>query len=133
MFAKSFHATLVPVKKMDRAVRFYTDTLGGRLLYRGEGEMKNTFAITKLAGEEFWLFAPETWERRTLSYSVFVVKRIKSVVRELQAKGVKFEPGESAPNSKVEGPITRNAFGSAAFFKDSEGNLLMLWQNSPPM
>jgi hypothetical protein len=35
--------------------------------------------------------------------------------------------------TKVEGPIAYESFGASAFFKDSEGNLLMVWQNNPPM
>ena len=35
------------------------------------------------------------------------------------------------PKSRVEGPIAFETFGAAAFFKDPEGNLLMIWQNSP--
>ena len=31
-------------------------------------------------------------------------------------------------HTKVDGPIAYEEFGASAFFKDSEGNLLMLWQ-----
>ena len=38
------HATLVPVRNMDRAVKFYTESLGGKLLHRMEGDMKDFWA-----------------------------------------------------------------------------------------
>jgi predicted enzyme related to lactoylglutathione lyase len=134
MFAKSSYATIVPIKKMDRAIKYYTDVLGGKVKYRGEGEMKDSWASVSLAGAEFWLLVPERYEKRPLTYSVFVVKNIKSAVKELQGKGVKFQPGEKmSPESKVEGPITHEEYGSSAFFKDSEGNLLMVWQDKPAM
>lgn len=130
MLSEASYATIIPVRKMDRAVRFYTETLGGKLLRRDKGNMKDFWASVKAAGSEFWLVAPQQREKRNLSYSVFVVKDIKSAVGELQANGVKFQRAEKMnKESKVEGPISRDpGMGASAFFKDSEGNLLMLWE-----
>ncbi len=119
---------------MDRAIKFYTKALHGKLMYRGEGEMKDYWASLKLGREEFWLVTPQTREKRTLAYSTFLVKDIKAVVNELKGKGVKFQRAEKmSKESRLEGPIAYDSFGAAAFFKDSEGNLLMIWQNFPPM
>ena len=134
MFSKSGYATIVPVRNMSRALKFYTEALGGKLVYRGEGDMKDYWASVKVGREEFWLTAPEKREKRDLAYSVFLVKDIRAAVKELQGRGVKFQPAEKmSEETKVEGPIAHEKFGSAAFFKDSEGNLLMVWQNNPPM
>ncbi len=134
MFSKAGFATIIPVKNMDRAIRFYTEKLGGEVTYRGEGDMKDFWASLKLGKEDFWLTTPESHEKRELAYSVFLVKDIKGTVKELRGRGVKFEPGEKmGKESRVEGPITYEPFGAGAFFKDSEGNLLMVWQNTPPM
>jgi len=134
MLSRAGYATLIPVKKMSRAVRFYTDKLGATLVYKGEGDMKDCFAQVRIGKEDFWLVTPEKWEKRELSYSAFIVKNIKKTVKDLQKNGVKFEPGEKmGEGSKVEGPITSDSFGAEAFFKDSEGNLLMVWQNNPSM
>lgn len=134
MLSKAGYATLLPVKNMSRAIRFYTEKLGATLTYRGEGDMKDFWASVKLGKEDFWLVSPDEQEKRELAYSVFYVKNIKREVKELEGKGVKFRPGEKmGPGSKVEGPIAYDPSGASAFFKDSEGNLLMLWQNSPPM
>jgi catechol 2,3-dioxygenase-like lactoylglutathione lyase family enzyme len=125
----SKHATLIPVRNMDRAVKFYTSTLGGKLLHRMEGEMKDFWASVRVSRSEFWLVSPEEREKMELAYSVFMVDDIKGVVRELKEKGVKFNRGEKmGKDSKVEGPITYDPTGATAFFKDSEGNLLMLFQ-----
>ncbi len=125
----SKHATIVPIRNMDRAVKFYTATLGGKLLQRMEGDMKDFWASVKLSGCEFWLVSPEEQEKRELAYSVFVVDDIKAVVSELKGKGVKFRRGEKmGEDSKVVGPISYGSTGANAFFKDSEGNLIMLWQ-----
>ena len=125
------HATLIPVRNMDRAVKFYTATLGGKLLHRMEGEAKDFWASVKVSGCEFWLISPEEQEKRTLAYDVFMVEDIKAAVAELKGKGVKFNRGEKmGKDSKVEGPITYDSSGAMAFLKDSEGNLLMLWQST---
>jgi len=125
------HATLIPVKNMDRAVKFYTGTLGGKLLQRMEGEMKDFWASVQLCGCEFWLVAPEEREKRELSYDSFMVEDIKEVVADLKGKGVKFNRGEkTSEEGRVEGPISYDEVGATAFFKDSEGNLLMLFQST---
>ncbi len=125
------HATLIPVKKMDRAVKFYTSTLGGKLLHRMEGDMKDFWASVRVSRCDFWLISPEEWEKRELAYDVFTVDDIEAAVAELKGKGVRFNRGEKmGEDSRVKGPITYDTSGAAAFFKDSEGNLLMLWQST---
>jgi catechol 2,3-dioxygenase-like lactoylglutathione lyase family enzyme len=134
MFSKARFATMIPVRKMDRAIKFYTEALGGKVTYKGEGEMKDSFASVKVAGQDFWLITPSAWEKRELSYSVFMVDDIRAVVQELRGRGVRFQRAERmTKETKIEGPIAFETFGASAFFKDTEGNLLMVWQNNPPM
>ena len=129
MLDKAGFVTFVPVRKMDRAIKFYTDGLGGKLAARGEGEMKDSFASVKIGKKEFWLIKPSAWEKRELTYNAFVVEDISAEVSELKSRGVKFNRAErSGPETKIEGPISRDPWGAEAFFKDTEGNLLMLWQ-----
>ena len=126
--------TLMPIRNMDRALRFYTKVLGGKLVYRAEGEMKDDWASISIGDHEVWLITPEKREKRELAYSTFLVRNIRKKVSDLMSKGVKFSRAErSGPETKVEGPIAFETFGAGAFFKDSEGNALMLWQNNPPM
>ena len=129
MLDKAGFVTFVTIKKMDRALKFYTDGLGGKLISRGEGEMEDSWASVKIGKNEFWLVKPETWEKRELTYNAFVVDDISAAVSELKSRGIKFSRAErSGPETKIEGPISRDPWGAEAFFKDSEGNLLMLWQ-----
>jgi len=133
MLSKASFATLVPIRNMDRAIRFYTHALGGSLNMRGEGDMKNYWASVSVGKTEFWLVKPEKQEKRDLAYSTFAVKDIKKTVSGLKSKGVKFSRAEkSGPQSKVDGPIEYTPYGASALFKDSEGNLSMLWQNMIP-
>jgi predicted enzyme related to lactoylglutathione lyase len=126
--------TMIPIRNMSRAIKFYTKKLGGKLQYRGTGKMKDYWASMKLGDSELWFVSPEKRERRTLAYTLFVVKNIRAHVKKLQKKGVKFQRAEKmGPETKIEGAIAFDPFGAAAFFKDTEGNLLMVWQNFPPM
>lgn len=126
--------TLVPIRNMERAVKFYTESLGGKVAYRGEGEMKDSFASVTVGKNEFWLITPSAREKRALAYSAFVVEDIKAVVKDLQDRGVKFQKADRmSKETKVEGPIAFESFGASAFLKDSEGNMLMIWQNIPSM
>ena len=98
---------------------------------RPRGEMRNSWASINLGETEFWLVKPEKRERRDLAYSAFVVKDIKKTVEGLKKKGVKFLPAERmGAESKVHGPISYSPYGAVAILKDSEGNLIMLWQNA---
>lgn len=125
-------ATLVPIRNMNRAIRFYTKALGGKLTARAPGRMRNMWASVNLAGADVWLVAPDRVERRTLAYSTLLVKNIRSTVRTFAKKGVRFQRAvRMGPESRVEGPIAFDSMGASAFFKDPEGNLLMLWQSPP--
>jgi predicted enzyme related to lactoylglutathione lyase len=63
--------------------------------------------------------------------STFIVDDIRAVVKDLKTKGVKFSRAEKmGKETRVEGPIAIEPFGASAFFKDSEGNILMVWQTT---
>jgi predicted enzyme related to lactoylglutathione lyase len=133
MASRAQLATLIPVKNMTRAIKFYTKAIGGKLQMRGPGQMRNYWATLRVADTEVWLIAPAKREKRTLAYSTFLVKNIKGFVGGLQKKGVKFQRADRmGPKTKVVGPIAYESFGASAFFKDSEGNLMMVWQYLSP-
>lgn len=124
--------SLVPVRSMSRAVRFYTKVLGAEVHERGEGEMRDYWTSVRVGGAEVWLVVPQQREKRALAYHTFLVKNIKTTVKELERRGVKFPRAtRMGPETRLDGPIAYEPFGASAFFKDSEGNLLMIWQNRP--
>jgi predicted enzyme related to lactoylglutathione lyase len=130
---KAGFATLITIKDMDRALKFYTKNLGGKHVTRAPGEMKDSWASFKIGGEEFWLVNPpgKQAKKPDLAFFTFVVKNIQQSVSALQKKGVKFWKAEKmGEDTKIEGVVATDAFGSTAFFSDTEGNLLMLWQNA---
>ena len=131
MLAKADFASLIPIRNMNRAIKFYTDILGGKLTLRDEGDMKDTWASLSIGKNNFWLVQPQKFEKRELAYTTFIVNNIKETVNGLKKAGVKFDPAEKmGPKDKIDGNVTHGEWGANAFFKDSEGNLLMLWQDS---
>jgi predicted enzyme related to lactoylglutathione lyase len=129
MAAKARLVSLIPIRKMNRAIAFYTKALGGKVQYRGEGPMRDSWASLQVGGGDVWLIRPETREPRKLAYTTFLVTDIRSFVKDLMRKRVKFQRAtRMSPKTRIEGPIAFEAFGASAFFKDSEGNLLMVWQ-----
>ncbi|WP_406171397.1 VOC family protein [Streptomyces canus] len=127
ILARGRVATRLPAQDLDRARRFYAEQLGlepvderpGGLLYRCGG---TDFALFRSAGASPGTFTQMGWE----------VDDIETVVSQLQRRGVVFEevdlPGFRTENgiAGIDGNYpSKNARGErAAWFRDSEGNLL---------
>jgi len=134
MLENAHIAARLPARDLDRARRFYSEKLGlepvderpGGLLYRGAS---GDFAIFLSAGESPGTFTQMGWE----------VDDIEAAVAELRARGVEFEevdvPGLETVDgiAEVEGNYpSKNSSGErAAWFRDSEGNLLGMGQRLP--
>ncbi|MDT0478915.1 MULTISPECIES: VOC family protein [Streptomyces] len=127
ILARGRVATRLPAQDLDRARRFYAEQLGlepvderpGGLLYRCGG---TDFALFRSAGASPGTFTQMGWE----------VDDIEAVVSQLRQRGVVFEevdlPGFRTENgiADIDGNYpSKNARGErAAWFRDSEGNLL---------
>jgi catechol 2,3-dioxygenase-like lactoylglutathione lyase family enzyme len=127
LLARGRVATRLPARDLERARRFYAEKLGlepvderpGGLLYRCSG---TDFALFASTGASDGTFTQMGWE----------VDDIEGVVAELKRRGVVFEdvdvPGLRTKDSiaEVEGNYpSKGAQGErAAWFRDSEGNLL---------
>jgi ketosteroid isomerase-like protein/catechol 2,3-dioxygenase-like lactoylglutathione lyase family enzyme len=124
-------ATRLPAQDLERARAFYSEKLGlepaekrpGGLLYRcGE----TAFALFQSAGEPSGAHTQMGWE----------VEDIEAVVAELRGRGVVFEeydlPGLTTVDgiAEVEGnyPSKGGRGERAAWFRDSEGNMLGIGQ-----
>ncbi|MGW1667795.1 VOC family protein [Streptomyces sp. NPDC002324] len=125
--ARGSVATRLPAQDLERARRFYAEKLGlepaderpGGLLYRcGDTE----FALFTSTGASPGTFTQMGWQ----------VDDVDAVVAELRRRGVVFEEVD-APGLRTEGGIaeidgnypSKGARGErAAWFRDSEGNLL---------
>lgn len=127
ILARGRVATRLPAQDLDRARRFYAEQLGldpvderpGGLLYRCGG---TDFALFQSTGASPGTFTQMGWE----------VDDIETVVSQLRQRGVVFEevdlPGFRTRNgiADIDGNYpSKNSRGErAAWFRDSEGNLL---------
>ena len=124
-------ATRLPAQDLERARRFYSEKLGlepvedrpGGLLYRCGG---TEFGLFQSAGDPSGAHTQMGWE----------VDDIDAVVEGLRSRGVAFEeydfPGLTTVNgiAEIEGnyPSKGGKGERAAWFRDSEGNLLGMGQ-----
>ncbi|WP_328622563.1 VOC family protein [Streptomyces sp. NBC_00354] len=127
ILARARVSTRLPAQDLDRARRFYAEQLGlepvderpGGLLYR-------------CAGTEFVLFRSMGASPGTFTQMALEVDDIETAVSELEQRGVVFEevdvPGFRTKDgiAEIEGNYpSKGARGErAAWFRDSEGNLL---------
>jgi catechol 2,3-dioxygenase-like lactoylglutathione lyase family enzyme len=111
------------VRGVERAIAFYTHTLGFRVLYQagehfamidaGNGLQIGLHPPAKNAG------APGT--RGSIQVGLSVTRPIEDVVRELQARGVTFDTRPGNGQSIVDDGAVK-----LAFFTDPDGNDLYL-------
>jgi len=109
----------VPVSDQDKALEFYTGTLGFRVVTdqpMGKGQRWIEIGIGR-SGTGLALFTPPGQENRigTFTGISFVADDVKATCKELAAKGVKFvqEPKEAD-------------WGTSAIFADPDGNQFVL-------
>jgi methylmalonyl-CoA/ethylmalonyl-CoA epimerase len=119
----SLHQAAVPCSDLERAIQFYRDTLGLRLIARFSPPGLAFFAL----GETRLLVDAAGESKSAAGLLYFRVADIRSATERLRARGVSFD---SEPHV-----IFRDdggTFGAAgeeewlAFFRDPDGNLLAL-------
>jgi catechol 2,3-dioxygenase-like lactoylglutathione lyase family enzyme len=109
----------IPVRDQDRALRFYTEKLGMRVLTDQEFSPTQRWIELQIPGAEtgISLFTPEGHEDRigTFINASVEVDNVEKTYAELQAKGVEFK-----------GPPEKQPWGTFLIMKDSEGNQIVL-------
>jgi predicted enzyme related to lactoylglutathione lyase len=115
----------IPAKDVARARRFYEQKLG----FRPKAELAG--GVVYEFGQRTGCFLYPTPNAGTskASQAFWQVADVEREVAELKARGVEFEnydmPGEKSPS----GVLTAGG-AKAAWFKDSEGNILAIVQNA---
>jgi catechol 2,3-dioxygenase-like lactoylglutathione lyase family enzyme len=109
----------IPVKDQDRALEFYTERLGFRVLTDQPFDDKQRWIELGIPGAatSLVLFTPEGHEDRIGGFSnvTFYTDNVQRTYEELRAKGVEF----------VQEPQSAD-WGTAAVFKDVDGNVFVL-------
>jgi catechol 2,3-dioxygenase-like lactoylglutathione lyase family enzyme len=109
------------VTDLDRAVRFYTVTLGMGLLHQAGQEfaMINAGGGMQIGLHPATAKAPKPGTHGSISIGLNVTRPIEQVVAALQQRGVSFE-----------GPIVDDGAVKLAFFGDPDGNALYLCETT---
>ncbi len=121
MLQKSPMFAYIPAKDMARARRFYEEKLG----FEAGQEVSGGVAYRFAGGTACFLYPTPNAGTSAASQAFWDVEDIEFEVAELKAKGVAFEEYEM-PTMK--GSISTAGGAKAAWFKDSEGNIMAIIQ-----
>ena len=113
----------IPAKDVPRARKFYEGTLGFKPKEETAGGVVYEFG----AGTSCFLYPTPNAGTSRASQAFWQVEDIEQEVAELKEKGVRFE-NYDMPEMRVENSIFTGGGARAAWFKDSEGNILALIQ-----
>ena len=117
----------VPVMDLDRARRFYADTLG----LTPASENPGGLIYTTSGGTSFFLYQTEYAGQAGHTIAQWHVDSVADEVRELKAKGLEFEHYDM-PGVTWDGDVAAmDGMGTAAWFKDSEGNIMCIDDAAP--
>jgi catechol 2,3-dioxygenase-like lactoylglutathione lyase family enzyme len=126
-------ATRLPVQDMERARAFYRDKLGLEPVEERPGGL-----LYRCASGEFALFESTGASPGTFTQMAWSVADVVATVAELRSRGVLFEqvsvPGLTTVDdvAEVAGNYPSRGSGEkAAWFRDSEGNMLGIGQPIP--
>jgi catechol 2,3-dioxygenase-like lactoylglutathione lyase family enzyme len=112
----------IPASDLERARRFYAEVLG----LKPSGENPGGLMYTTDGGTSFFLYETEYAGQAGHTIAQWHVASVADEVSDLQAKGVRFERYDM-PGVTWDGDVARmEGMGSAAWFKDSEGNIMCL-------
>ena len=120
MLAKA--TPILPAEDMERAKAFYTDKVGLSTLF----EMPEGTAFACEDGTMIFVY-PHERTLATHTAASFLVENVVAEVARLRERGVVFEEYDN-PELKTEDGIAQQDAVSAAFFTDSEGNILGIVQ-----
>ena len=119
-------AARLPAQDLKRAREFYADKLG---LTPSQEFGEEALAYRTAGGTAFNVYRTEYAGKAEHTIAQWHVTDIDSEVRDLKAKGVTFEVYADMPGVQWDGEIAEiPGMGRAAWFKDSEGNILCLDQ-----
>jgi catechol 2,3-dioxygenase-like lactoylglutathione lyase family enzyme len=111
-----------PVRDIDRARQFYEGVLeqrqiqdaGGGILYECAG------------GSRFFVYESEGAGTSKASALFWSVADVEKEVAYLKERGVTFEHYDDIPGMEMRGDVAWSDAGSAAWFKDPDGNILAI-------
>ena len=119
----------IPAKDIERARHWYEDKLG----LTPDLDIGPNGLIYKTGGVRFVIYPTPYAGTGKHTIAGWTVPDIDAAVRELRERGVVFEEYDGSNGPKTDGGIARADGGAAAWFKDSEDNILNLNELPPGM
>ena len=113
----------IPATDLDRARTWYADKLG----LNPDQEIPGALRYQGGSSSAFLLFSAGVAGTSVHQVAAWVVEDLETEVAELRSRGVAFEEYDSPELRTVDG-IATTPVGKAAWFKDSEGNVLTMTQ-----
>ena len=112
----------IPVSNLQRARKFYEETLGLK-----PGEQYGGGVIYRCGETEAFLYQTPNAGTSKASQAFWQVADVEAEVAELKARGVVFEEYD-IPGIKMQNSIATGGGAKTAWFKDSEGNIMAVSQ-----
>lgn len=128
MFANTPLTAALPASDLDRAKAWYSEKLGLQPVWEDE----YGGAHYEAGGTDFLVYVSPFAGTNQATAAGFSVENFDEMIGELRGKGVTFEEVDFGELGKtIDGVISSpDGMGKAAWFKDSEGNILAL--STPP-
>jgi catechol-2,3-dioxygenase len=123
MLENALVETTIPAQDLGRARAYYAEKLG--LTPTSEGPIGLRYRLAD--GTRFRLFQSGGNASGTHTQMAVMVTNLVAAVNELRSNGVEFEEYDS-PRLKTANGIADVGYAKAAWFKDSEGNLIGISQ-----
>lgn len=114
----------IPAKDVERARKFYEEKLG----FKAKEEIAGGVVYESALNTACFLYPTPNAGTSKASQAFWQVEDIEREVAELKARGVKFEEYDT-PEMKTENGIATGGGAKAAWFKDTEGNIMAIIQS----
>jgi predicted enzyme related to lactoylglutathione lyase len=113
----------IPVTNMARARKFYEEIVGLRAKQECAGGV-----VYECGGAEVFMYPTPNAGTSQASQAFWQVNDVEAEVAELKARGVKFEEYDM-PGGAMKNGIMTGGGAKAAWFRDTEGNILAIIQS----
>ncbi|MQS17808.1 VOC family protein [Streptomyces kaniharaensis] len=115
---------MIPAADLARAKAFYTDTLGLKVIEETPMDL-----VFECGGTEFGMYETPSGGQAAHTLASFKVLDLDGEMQALRARGITFEEYDMPGLKTVNGVAEANGL-RAAWFKDSEGNILCVAQRA---
>jgi catechol 2,3-dioxygenase-like lactoylglutathione lyase family enzyme len=118
-------AAMVPASDIERAKTWYAETLGLK------PDFEDPSGVQYMTGgsTEFWVYPSQFAGTNQATCMGFLAKDLQSEMDDLKSKGVTFEEYDIPGVKTVDGIADFGNGERGCWFKDSEGNILALFES----